>query len=192
MEIFLIVQGKEIASAFPSVSILVLYLSVNSTLPTVQLLSIEEEMALVNKIFVNIDALCARKGKPGKITEVLLSQSQGFGSTKPSDLQLSSYPLLALLHVKTYGRTMIIAGGLPVPILGHPAAIAETSLKIRSYVASQSEQVAPGYAIQITMGLHIGPVVAGVIGRRQQSYDVWGYAFSPSKMEGANIRAFHF
>jgi adenylate cyclase len=77
-----------------------------------------------------------------------------------------------LEKIKTIGDAYMVAGGLPVPRPDHAEAIAEMALDMLSAIIRfqfQSDQ-----PFQIRIGIHTGPVVAGVIGVAKFSYDLWG------------------
>jgi class 3 adenylate cyclase len=72
--------------------------------------------------------------------------------------------------IKTVGDAYLAVGGLG----GGPdggAAIADTALRMRSLVAEHPHRHARW---QIRIGIHAGPVVAGVVGASKFAYDVWG------------------
>lgn len=73
-----------------------------------------------------------------------------------------------LEKIKTIGDAYMVAGGLPEPHPDHLAAMASLSLQMHQTVASAF----PGLSLRV--GLHVGSVIAGVIGRRKFIYDVWG------------------
>jgi adenylate cyclase len=77
-----------------------------------------------------------------------------------------------LEKIKTIGDAYMVVGGLPKPRRDHAEAIAKMALdmqKIISHFNSQNNQ-----ALSIRIGINTGPVVAGVIGIKKFSYDLWG------------------
>src|SRR5205823_756548 len=75
-----------------------------------------------------------------------------------------------LEKIKTIGDAYMVAGGLPVPRPDHLEDMARFALDI----AEKMHQVgAVEGGLQVRMGMNVGSVVAGVIGRRKFSYDVW-------------------
>jgi adenylate cyclase len=74
-----------------------------------------------------------------------------------------------LEKIKTVGDAYMAVGGLPEPRPDHADAAAAMALAMRRALAGLA-----GGRLQLRIGLHSGPVVAGVIGRRKFSYDLWG------------------
>lgn len=78
--------------------------------------------------------------------------------------------------IKTIGDAYMAVGGVPAFVENHAAQTVSAALAIRDYVLGESvrrnEQGLP--AFQIRIGVHTGPVVAGVVGAKKFAYDVWG------------------
>lgn len=75
---------------------------------------------------------------------------------------------LGLEKIKTIGDAYMVAGGLPEPHEDHLAAMALLSLQMHRVVSQAFD------GLSLRVGLHVGSVIAGVIGRRKFIYDVWG------------------
>ena len=85
-----------------------------------------------------------------------------------------SFDRLTDLHglekIKTIGDAYMAAAGLPEPRADHVAAVARMALALPAALAA-----IPGAAgLEVRIGMHTGPVVAGVIGQRKFAYDLWG------------------
>ncbi len=92
---------------------------------------------------------------------------------------------LGLEKIKTIGDEYMVAAGVPVPRDDHAEAIAELALRIRDYMASNDFD---GHQLQLRMGIHSGPVVAGIIGTHKFAYDLWGDTVNTaSRMESGGI-----
>ena len=79
---------------------------------------------------------------------------------------------LGLEKIKTIGDAYMVVGGLPVERAGHLEAIAEMALRMKEEIAKHT---IPRFgSLEMRYGIHTGPVVAGVIGKRKFSYDLWG------------------
>lgn len=77
-----------------------------------------------------------------------------------------------LEKIKTIGDAYMIAGGLPGCPAGATAKVAAMALDLFAYVSSVRTGDGGGFGLRV--GIHVGPVVAGVIGRRKFTYDLWG------------------
>ena len=77
-----------------------------------------------------------------------------------------------LEKIKTIGDAYMVAGGLPEPLPDHAHAVARMALAMRDVTATMTTPL--GHPLRMRIGIHSGPVVAGVIGRRKLNYDLWG------------------
>ena len=74
--------------------------------------------------------------------------------------------------IKTIGDAYMAVAGLPVPRADHAAAAARMALgMLEAFAAIAGDR---GLPLALRIGIHSGPVVAGVIGRHKFSYDLWG------------------
>ncbi|MCG8415573.1 MAG: adenylate/guanylate cyclase domain-containing protein, partial [Pseudomonadales bacterium] len=79
---------------------------------------------------------------------------------------------LNLEKIKTIGDAYMMAAGLPVERPVNPALAAEAALRMREAVHEVNQ--ARAIEIDIRVGIHVGEVVAGVIGQSKFVYDLWG------------------
>jgi class 3 adenylate cyclase len=77
-----------------------------------------------------------------------------------------------LEKIKTLGDGYMVAAGIPTARVDHAEAAADLALEMKRCIGSLPRA---GLArVGLRIGLDSGPVVAGVIGRRKFSYDLWG------------------
>lgn len=74
--------------------------------------------------------------------------------------------------IKTIGDAYMVVGGLPKPRADHIVAIAEMALDMQREITHF--RTPDNQPITLRIGIHTGPVVAGVIGRQKSIYDLWG------------------
>lgn len=101
--------------------------------------------------------------------------------TDPSELLqelanvFSAFDELATKHgiekIKTIGDAYMAAAGIPVHRTDH--AFAAVSFA-RDIIDTMSDKRISKAGLKIRVGLHTGPVIAGLIGKKRSVYDVWG------------------
>ena len=88
----------------------------------------------------------------------------------------STFDHLARAHgvekIKTIGDAYMAVAGLPVPREDHALAVADMALGMLA--AFRGVAKARGLSLELRIGIHSGPVAAGVIGRHKFTYDLWG------------------
>lgn len=89
-----------------------------------------------------------------------------------------------LEKLKTIGDAYMCAGGVPDSNSTHPVDCCVAALEMRDYMAAANTHRAsmglPQWEIRI--GIHTGPVIAGVIGKRKFTYDIWGDAVNVASL----------
>jgi len=95
-----------------------------------------------------------------------------------------------LEKIKTIGDAYMCAGGIPAPNTTNPVDVVNAALDIKEFMENlRKEREARGQDHwELRIGIHTGPVVAGVVGKNKFAYDIWGDAVNTaSRMESSGI-----
>lgn len=88
--------------------------------------------------------------------------------------------------IKTIGDAYMCAGGLPLSNRTNPIDIILAALKMQEFIKTNKDQFKYQWAIRI--GVHTGPVVAGVVGSKKFTYDIWGDTVNiAARMESSGV-----
>lgn len=88
--------------------------------------------------------------------------------------------------IKTIGDCYMVAGGVPDPQDDHALRVARMALAMQTELPRFNK--VQGQSFQIRIGLHSGPLVAGVIGTKKYVYDIWGDTVNTaSRMESTGV-----
>ena len=87
--------------------------------------------------------------------------------------------------IKTIGDNYMAVAGVPTPRSGHGRIAAKLALEMVTAAGRLRSRLPVPFPIRV--GLHSGPVMAGVIGTRKPVYDVWGDAVNmAARVEAAS------
>jgi class 3 adenylate cyclase/Tfp pilus assembly protein PilF len=78
--------------------------------------------------------------------------------------------------IKTIGDAYMAAGGLPTPNSTHAMDVVLAALEMRDLIEEgKARRIAEGRPyFEVRIGMHTGPVVAGIVGLKKFQYDIWG------------------
>jgi adenylate cyclase len=153
--------------------------------------------AIVNRLRANPDQAIAEAVCEASILfsdiEGFVALSKRLGAARTVALlneMMRRFDALAQKHgvekIKTIGDAYMAVAGLPQPAPDHAMRLARMALDMfaeKSAVAAHF-----GVAFRMRIGIASGPVMAGIIGTRKFSYDVWGDAVNlASRLESSGL-----
>lgn len=161
---------------------------------------------LANILPKNTASEIMEKGKAAKIkynfVTVLFSDIQGFTKiaeeTNPEVLidELDKFffyfdsvvERLGIEKIKTIGDAYMCAGGIPDKNRTNPVEVILAALEMQVYMKNLKEtsEIEGMKFWDIRIGIHTGTVIAGVVGQKKLSYDIWGDTVNTaSRMESS-------
>ena len=164
------------------------------------------EALLANVLPKNTASEIMEKGKATKIkynfVTVLFSDIQGFTKIaeemNPEILidELDKFffyfdsvvEKFGIEKIKTIGDAYMCAGGIPEKNRTNPVEVILAALEMKSYMKKlkESSEIEGMKYWDIRIGIHTGTVVAGVVGQKKLSYDIWGDTVNTaSRMESS-------
>ncbi|HLP74769.1 MAG TPA: adenylate/guanylate cyclase domain-containing protein [Bacteroidales bacterium] len=166
----------------------------------------KSEALLANVLPKNTASEIMSKGKATKIkynfVTVLFSDIQGF--TKIAE-EMNPEVLIDELDkfffyfdsvvekygiekIKTIGDAYMCAGGIPEKNRTNPVEVILAALEMKAYMKrlKESSELHGMKYWDIRIGIHTGTVIAGVVGQKKLSYDIWGDTVNTaSRMESS-------
>ncbi len=93
---------------------------------------------------------------------------------------------IGIEKIKTIGDAYMAVAGLPDPAPDHAMRAVRLGMQMLEAADSQTEQF--GRSLKLRVGIHTGPVVAGIIGRQKFAFDIWGDTVNiASRMESQGV-----
>ena len=97
--------------------------------------------------------------------------------------------------IKTIGDAYMAAAGLPLPCHDHAQRCVRAGLAMLEFLRRRNQSSAFKWSLRV--GVHSGPVVAGVVGARKYAFDIWGDTVnvasrveSAGKADSVNVSAY--
>jgi len=134
------------------------------------------EVTVVFADIVSFTELSSRKG-PDELVGILNELFSEFDALVEE---------LGLEKIKTIGDAYMAVAGTPIPRTDHALATAKLGLGILDGISKYNKKHQTDFSIRI--GMNSGPVVAGVIGTKKFSFDLWGDTVNmASRMESFGV-----
>ena len=135
-----------------------------------------------------------------KMATILYAEAQGFSNISEEmdskalvdsldeifyqlDTVISKYEIK---NLKTIGDTIMCVGGIPKKNITNPVEVLLAAVEMQYYIKDLQRSYKHDRIWNLKIGIHTGPLVASVTGRKNQNYDVKGDTVNLS----ARIRSF--
>lgn len=78
--------------------------------------------------------------------------------------------------IKTVGDAYLCVSGLPTLNYTHAEDIVKAAIEMKNFILNRKKEKETNneIAFEIRIGIHTGPVVAGIVGIKKYAYDIWG------------------
>jgi len=167
---------------------------INKQKQTIELEQQKSEKLLLNILPFEVAKQLKSKGKAGtrqyKLVSVAFADFKGFSRLSKNleprklvsilDSYFARFDEIIESHylekIKTIGDAYMFAGGLPLSNKSNPVDSVLAGLEIQQYMNALNDNrvVNNEDVCELRIGIHTGPVIAGVVGRKRLAYDIWG------------------
>ncbi|MDH4472909.1 MAG: adenylate/guanylate cyclase domain-containing protein [Fluviicola sp.] len=159
---------------------------------------ISHEKAKSENLLLNIlpDSIAAELKEHGKtssarheIATVMFTDFQGFTTfaeqNTPEDVvalldyYFRAFDTIISKHqiekIKTIGDAYLCVSGVPTKNKDHASNMIKAALEFQAFMKASINDAPAGVdCLHMRIGIHTGPVVAGVVGSKKFAYDIWG------------------
>jgi class 3 adenylate cyclase len=109
---------------------------------------------------------------------------------KSIDYYFKEFDLISTKHnlekIKTIGDSYMCAGGLPIENQTHAKDVVLAAREMMEFVNKKVDNDLTHFEMRI--GIHTGPIVAGIVGIKKWQYDIWGDTVNiASRMETNSV-----
>ena len=80
----------------------------------------------------------------------------------------------SLEKIKTIGDAYMCASGVPIPGTSNPENVIKAAIEMQNFLRQEATKKNASQLRQLRIGIHTGPLVAGVVGKIKFAYDIWG------------------
>jgi len=167
---------------------------INKQKQTIELEQQKSEKLLLNILPFEVAKQLKSKGKAGtrqyKLVSVAFADFKGFSRLSKNleprklvsilDSYFARFDEIIESHylekIKTIGDAYMFAGGLPLSNKSNPVDAVLAGLEIQQYMNALNDNRVVNHedVWELRIGIHTGPVIAGVVGRKRLAYDIWG------------------
>jgi adenylate cyclase len=135
-----------------------------------------EEVTVIFTDFVNFTAISEKLG-----AEQLLFELNEYFTAFDEIMERHQ-----IEKIKTIGDAYLAVSGLPINHGRHAHNALAAALEILHFIHRRKQKI--DYGLDIRIGIHTGPLVAGIVGVKKFAYDIWGDTVNTAaRMEQSSI-----